>query len=130
MSRNLHVCVQVSGLSRKNYRNSASELRSLVQTFGLELERHLFRCLLAKVKISHEENTPELKTCQVPLRSKDSPPPTPSPALQLLSEESEARVQESSFNSLLLWCSEHPLSDSRFEEVFTFLSNKSGVNIK
>merc|ERR1711884_985898 len=103
----------VSGLSRKNYRNSASELRSLVQTFGLELERHLFRCLLAKV----------------PLRSKDSPPPTPSPALQLLSEESEARVQESSFNSLLLWCSEHPLSDSRCEEVFSFLSNKSGVNI-
>ena len=116
MSGNLHVCVQVSGLSRKNYRNSASELRSLVQTFGLELERHLFRCLLAKVKISPEENTPELLTCQVPLRSKDSPPPTPSPALQLLSEESEARVQESSFNSLLLWCSEHPLSDSRFEE--------------
>ena len=55
MSRNHHVCVQVSGLSRKNYRNSASELRSLVQTFGLELERHLFRCLLAKVKISPEE---------------------------------------------------------------------------
>ena len=62
MSRNLHVCVQVSGLSRKNYRNSASELRSLVQTFGLELERHLFRCLLAKVKISPKENTPELIT--------------------------------------------------------------------
>ena len=45
----LNPTFQVSGLSRKNYRSSASELRSLVKTFGFELERHLFRCLLAKV---------------------------------------------------------------------------------
>merc|ERR1719458_2145691 len=75
----------VSGLSRKNYRTSASELRSLVKTFGFELERHLFRCLFAKV----------------PLRSRDSPPPSPSPALQLLQEECEGRVKEPSLNSLL-----------------------------
>ena len=45
----LNPTFQVSGLSHKNYRSSASELRSLVKTFGFELERHLFRCLLAKV---------------------------------------------------------------------------------
>ena len=55
---------------------------------------------------------------QVPLRSRDSPPPSPSPALQLLQEECEGRVKEASLNSLLLWCSEHPLSSSRWERIY------------
>lgn len=42
--------MQVSGLSRKNYRATSAELRGLVTCYGGELERHLLRCLVAKVK--------------------------------------------------------------------------------
>ncbi|XP_065678715.1 CCR4-NOT transcription complex subunit 1 isoform X1 [Hydra vulgaris] len=51
------ISFAVTELSKKNYKSNAAELKSIVQKYGPEAERHLFRCLLSFVDFNCDNNS-------------------------------------------------------------------------
>ena len=46
------------GLTKKNFKTSQSELRSLVNQFGFEAERHLIKTVFAHIDFAHDARQP------------------------------------------------------------------------
>ncbi len=88
--------MQVQNLNKKNYRASVAECRSLVTSFGAELERHLYRCLLSQLPA--RANAP---LTQSPSNNKKDS--NFSSCLAFIQEETEQKAGSDRFTSLLLW---------------------------
>ena len=86
--------LQVQNLNKKNYRSSVTECRELVNCYGAELQRHLFRSLLS----------------QLPSKAQHAKAKDLSPCLNFLQEETEKLSSSDRFTSLLIWCVDKPLS--------------------
>ena len=71
-----------------------TECRELVNCYGAELQRHLFRSLLS----------------QLPSKAQHAKAKDLSPCLNFLQEETEKLSSSDRFTSLLIWCVDKPLS--------------------
>ena len=88
-------------MTKKNYRTTVAECRSLVLAYGAELERHLFRCLLSLVpsKANSGPSSPASVSSPTSGKLKDSV----TPVLTFLQEQTEALAGTNKFTSLLIW---------------------------
>ena len=95
------IYLQVHNLTKKNYRTTVAECRSLVLAYGAELERHLFRCLLSLVpsKANSGPSSPASVSSPTSGKLKDSV----TPVLTFLQEQTEALAGTNKFTSLLIW---------------------------
>ena len=86
----------VTELSKKNYKNSVTELKDIVQKHGPVAERHLFRCLL-----SYLDFTSDNETNKSILQA------------QLFIEECQDLVTKPNFSSILCHALEKPESSQK-----------------
>ena len=86
----------MQNLSKKNYRASVTECRTLVNRHSPELERHLFRLLLSRLPAKASSADPASSPAHT--RSKEA-----APVLSFLQEETDHLVGTPKFSSLLLW---------------------------
>lgn len=85
------ISFTVTELSKKNYKNNVLELKAIVQKYGPEAERHLFRCLLSYLDFS-SDNSVNREILQV----------------QLFLEECQELVTKPNFASILCYSLENP----------------------
>lgn len=80
----------ISTITRKNFKLVCKELAQLVQLYGPEADKHLFRCLISYVDFSPDGRN----------SGKDG-------QVQLLTQEANALVSKPNFSSLLCYAFEH-----------------------
>ena len=88
------ISFQVQNINKKNYRATVTECRSLVTTFGTELERHLYRCLLSQLPA--RANAPISPSNN----KKDS---NFTHCLSFIQEETDQKAGSDRYTSLLIW---------------------------